>query len=190
MTAVVATARMLRAIRYDWEPLMQPPLNIWPNTPASRGTLFFAQAMKAFLDPNSFEGFRAYSLDTLTRLDEAISLGEDVLAKRVPATVLPVVFEELAWSITSDRAARAIAPQECELVTSSCPATDLSTREKIDLLRLLKLRISPAYFERLRDEVVGCVNDEKRRIPLLVSAGFLASHLINQGHSRGFLIVA
>src|SRR5690349_15379660 len=116
---------------------MQPAPNTWSNTPAAGGTLFFAQAMKAFLDLESFEGFRAYSLDTSARLDEAIVLGEDVLAKRVPATVLDVVFKELAWSISSDGAARAIAPRECELIVTHCGGSEFNVREKVDLLKLV-----------------------------------------------------
>src|SRR4051812_21641753 len=109
---------------------MQPPFNHWPNTPAAGGTLFFAQAMKAFLDLEAFEGFRAYSLDTLARLNEAIALGEDVLLKRVPSTVLTVVFKELVWSLAADDVAKEIAPRECEVIISGMAGSDFSIREK------------------------------------------------------------
>lgn len=166
---------------------MHLPSNAWPTTPAARGTLFFVQAMKSFLELTSFEGFRAYSLDTLGRLREAINVGEDVLAKRVPAAVLQPVFEELAWSIRFDRAAQRIAPRECELVLSTCTKQSASVKDAVDLLRLVLQRIYPNYRTALRDEV-SAINDPKRRVALLGSTGYLVSHLLNDGHEREFLL--
>lgn len=140
------------------------------------------------MELDSFEGFRAYSLDTLGRLDEAISLGKDVLSGRVPGTVLPIVFKELKWSLSADDAALTIAPRECDVVASSLEGTDLTISEKVDRLRLLKLRLYPRYLEELTKIVEDSVNDPARRISLLASTGYLTSHLINDGHSREFLL--
>ena len=66
--------------------------------------------MKSFLQIDEFEGFRAYTLDTLSRLSEAIAIADDILNGKLAQPVLESAARELAWSLRADRAAQAIAP--------------------------------------------------------------------------------
>lgn len=91
--------------------MFNPPTT-FPNTNAGRGTKFFAQAIRGYLDEDSFEGFRAYSLDTIARLREADELIGEILGKRVTSAALNPVLEELRWSLENDDAAQQLAPVE------------------------------------------------------------------------------
>ena len=77
---------------------MRPPRNQWPSTDGSRGVLMFAQLMNEMLSPTTFESFRVYTLDTVSRLDEGLSLIDDVQRNRIPRAALDSVFNELNWS--------------------------------------------------------------------------------------------
>ena len=68
---------------------MRPPNNSWPNTPQSGGILFFAQLMREMLTDQSFESFRAYSLGSIARLDEAIIVADEIRRRslRMPPLV-------------------------------------------------------------------------------------------------------
>lgn len=165
---------------------MLHPTNTWPSTKAAMGTKFFAQAMRAFLDRDSFEGFRAYSLDTIGRLRETKALVEDVLAKRVREPALLPLLAELKWSLKNDDAAKEIAPAYCELLASMC--TDKP--QKTDVLhccQILESKLQTEYRTKLIQRVIRSINDDKR-IEILVSTGFLVSHLINEGHNRDYLM--
>jgi hypothetical protein len=167
---------------------MKAPLNTWPNTTSSKGTLFFAQAMSAFLNDDSFEGFRAYSLDTLTRLRETYAVAEDIKLKRIKKPALRPVIDELLWSLENDSAARSLALEEIAHLNRAV-APGIPEADQLQLLiRMLINKIEPDYHEALRDQVVEAVAASNRRIQLLQSTGFLVSHLLNSGHSKIFLL--
>lgn len=166
---------------------MRRATNEWPNTAASSGTLFFAQTMLSFLDIDEFEGFRAYALDTFARISEAVSIAEQVGAGTLSDEVLKPVAKELAWSLKSDRAAQSIAPDECELIIEQCEKKPNEHHRLLSNLRLLKRRLANDYREALGEQVVTRINDPKSRGELLAAVGFLASHLVNDGHSRVFI---
>lgn len=166
---------------------MRPPKNKWPATAAGEGTLFFAQAMQEFLEEKSFEGFRAYSLDTISRLKEARNLAIDVQQGRVPRPTLKPVEQELAWSIEGDLILNESAPFEAKLLSRSCK-NNIPIKEFISLIDMVIERYTLHYHANLADKVSSFINDPKERISLLRSAGFLASHLLNEGHSRDFLL--
>lgn len=166
---------------------MRPPNNQWPATPAGEGTLFFAQAMQEFLEEKSFEGFRAYSLDTIARLNEARALAIDVQQGRVPRPTLSPVDEELIWSLAGDDVLKENAPFETSLLAEACQQ-NIAISQFVNLLEMIIARASPDYQAALADKVASSVNDPQSRIALLRSTGFLVSHLLNDGHSRDFLL--
>ena len=137
------------------------PANTWPATKASNGTKFFAQAMRAFLDKNSFEGFRAYSLDTIGRLREADTLIEDILAKRVREPALQPVLDELIWSITNDDAASTIAPSECQILVDLCKDRNAPKKVLLHACRMLVGTLRGTYREQLVTRVTRAINDDR-----------------------------
>lgn len=162
------------------------PSNSWPATKAAQGTMFFAQCMREFLDKSSFEGFRAYSLDTIGRLREARSLLDDILAKRVREPALQSVLDELVWSIENDQAARKLAGSQCQLFIGMCT----QKANKVALVHaciMLERKLAPNYRQELIERVVTAINED-RRIEILSSVGYLVSHLINEGHNREYMI--
>lgn len=109
---------------------MLHPTNAWPTTKAAQGTKFFAQSMRTFLDRESFEGFRAYSLDTIGRLKEAITLLQDILAKRVRESALAPVLNELIWSIENDDAAKQ-SQRHTAIYSSQCVRKSLIRKRNL-----------------------------------------------------------
>src|SRR5690606_35271289 len=91
---------------------MRPAKNVWPETEGARGALFFAQLMIEQLSDATFESFRALTMDTLSRLDEAMTLSSDVQRNMAPPKVLEPAVEEVRWSINRDPVAKKIAPNE------------------------------------------------------------------------------
>jgi hypothetical protein len=77
----------------------------------------FAQLMREMLTDRTFESFRAYSLDSIARLDEAISVGEDIQRGRLPNPAIEPVYAELAWSLGRDPIAKEVAGAEISLFT-------------------------------------------------------------------------
>ncbi len=81
---------------------MKPPKYSWPNTSGSQGVLLFAQLMREMLVDQTFESFRAFSLDTIARLDEAHAVAEDVRREKLPRKAFEPAQNELAWSLRKD----------------------------------------------------------------------------------------
>ena len=66
----------------------------------------FAQLMSEILSPTAFESFRAYSLGTVARIEEALDLRDDVQADRIPSAALEPALAELVWSLAKDPVAQ------------------------------------------------------------------------------------
>ncbi|HEV2548911.1 MAG TPA: hypothetical protein VGU20_16335 [Stellaceae bacterium] len=140
------------------------------------------------LTDQSFESFRAYSLDTIARLDEAISVADDVRVGRLPRQALEPVQAELAWSLSKDPMARDIASADIdlfgELIRDSRSAIDDTVRH----VTLLKKRLGQRYRALCEEKIFGLFADEKSRIELRHATGFYCSHLINVGYSKSYLL--
>lgn len=165
------------------------PQNTWPVTEASRGTKFFAQAFRAFLDKESFEGFRAYSLDTMARLREAAELVEDVKAKRVKEAALKPVVAELCWSLIEDDVAESLASKQRNNLINLCLKTECPKSTLLFAINSLRNALKQPYKDSLIDKLCSDINQDKR-ISILRYTGFLTSHLINEGNNRDYLIHA
>lgn len=165
---------------------MKRPKFSWPNTDTSVGTLFFAQALDAFVDEQSYEGFRAYALDSLERLREALILVEDVRLKRVNKAALIPVIDEIKWSLSNDEGAKSIAKNEIEYFIEGKNLTeDLFKLQS--LISMILSRIEKKYCDVIKDQVVSCIVNPNQRSNLLKATGFLVSHLLNAGYSRAFI---
>lgn len=169
---------------------VQPPKNAWPSTAAANNTLFFAQAMHSFLDKGANEGFRAYALDTLARIREVYTIAEDISRKRVSTLAFGPVAEELSWSLAADKAASEALPELMRILLEKCKAStkNLDVAEMLHLSRMAINRLYPVYRGALSDWVVRSVELENQKADILASVGFFTSHLLNDGHSRFFLL--
>lgn len=159
----------------------------WPDTTSAEGTLFFAQAMLDFLREDAFEGFRAYSLDTVARLYEALALGNDIKQGKVPRPTFKSIEDELIWSLKGDDVLQAIAPMEADLLQDKIKKTS-DIEELCFLIEMIVSKYSKKYQDVLADKVSELIPNSSDRISLLRNTGFLVSHLLNDGHSRDFLL--
>ena len=162
--------------------------NRWPDTSVAESVKFFAQAMYGFLDVESHEGFRAYCLDTLGRIREAISLAVDIKSGKVNRAALDVVLAEVVWSATTDNAARSCAGETLDLLVSMCANKSCNIDDFIHLSRKCERLLADGYHEEIKNWVVRSIDVENSKISLLQSVGFLVSHLLTEGYSRHFLI--
>lgn len=167
---------------------MRPPKNIWPNTDAARGILFFAQHMQEMLTSQSFESFRVMSLDTLARIREAILVLEDVSRSRLPRQALEPVISELLWSLGEDPAAKVRQPAIILTLTAQIRSKDSTVSEIGRHLRHILSILSPDYRIFLEKEIISLINQKDKRINLRHTTGFYCSHIINMGHSKNFLL--
>jgi len=74
---------------------MRVPKNRWSTGPNGIGVLFVAQLLKEMLEDETFESFRAYSLDTPTRLAEGLIVLTDIRLNRVKPLAFQPVKEEI-----------------------------------------------------------------------------------------------
>lgn len=80
---------------------MLNPKNDWPDTLVARNMRLFAQLVSHKASTETFESFRAMSLDTVSRIREAVEVLEGVEAGR-PLESFKAVQEELVWSLEQD----------------------------------------------------------------------------------------
>ncbi|TWB70803.1 hypothetical protein FBZ87_107187 [Nitrospirillum amazonense] len=166
---------------------MRPPKNSWPKTLGGRGALFFAQQMREMLSPQTFESFRALSLDTLARLDEAVAVVEDVRLNRVPRPALEPIWGELVWSLTDDPIAESLAGSHIDLImeqnsNQKLPLVDISH----NLIYLRKI-LSKSHKEKLEKTILNVFSDDKKRIQLRRATSSYCSFLINSGYSKSYI---
>ncbi len=163
---------------------MRPPRNQWPSTDGSRGVLMFAQLMNEMLSPTTFESFRVYTLDTVSRLDEGLSLIDDVQRNRIPRAALDSVFNELNWSLDKDPVVRSLARPEVEVLKEIMKGDQLPLQEVSAHLTMVSRLIGPMYRTNLEEKLLSTFSENNRRIELRQVCGFYCSYLLNLGYTR------
>jgi hypothetical protein len=164
---------------------MRPPKYPWEDTPASRGILLFAQLLSEMLTATTFESFRVYSLDTASRLEEALSLIGDIQSERLPKVAFEPVLAELHWSLNQDRVAQEAAPLEIDAfstLTLASPLEDIRAH-----IFLLKRLISARYKVELERKLVATYSDAKKRSDFRQLCAFYCSNLMNFGYSKSYV---
>lgn len=150
----------------------------------------FAQVMREMLTPASFESFRAYSLDTTARLDEALQVVGDVRRQRVPKVVLEPILEELEWSFTKDPAVISLARIEIETLNDELKKKkDISIDRVAANLFLIRKNIHYEYKNKLENIILLLLFGTKNNnIELRKAIGFYCSHIVNIGYSRRYIL--
>jgi hypothetical protein len=144
----------------------------------------FAQLMSEMLTPASFESFRVYSLDTIARLNEALSLIEDIGKERIPRVALDPVLSELNWSFDKDPVAKTPAGPEIELLRAVAKSTQVTRDVIAPHLVLIKKLIDNRYKSGLEEKLISGYLQETRRIEFRQACGFYCSRLVNIGYSK------
>jgi len=167
---------------------MLEPNNRWPSTKLANNILFVAQLSRELLDPDTFESHRVFSLDTLSRLKECITLYDDFEKNRVPQQSLVLPFEEACWSAKID-------PVVADVLTSDTKDTLLSELKKTDSFYkphlaavYLKNKLAPIYKTNLESLILDSLNMERRRNLLRRLVSYYLSYLINSGYSRNYIL--
>jgi hypothetical protein len=126
------------------EGLMRPAKYPWACDLVSQNVLLFAQLMDEMLDPLGY--FRAYSLDTMARLTEAISVIEDVEAGRLPRQALDPVLREVEWSLDKDPVASHICGDQIQTLRDTIENTKCQLPElRAHLILVRNLLLAKSY---------------------------------------------
>jgi hypothetical protein len=167
---------------------LKVPKNKWSTGPTGSGVLFVAQLLKEMLEEETFESFRAYSLDTPMRLTEGLVVLRDIRRSRVHALAFQPVKEEILRSLRKDLVANDIAGEHIALFERD--ALDQKTSQNVfgEHLQTLHAKISEEYKRLCEAKILSIFDDVDQRISLRQATGFYCSHLINLGYSKQFLL--
>jgi hypothetical protein len=144
--------------------------------------------MREMLTDQSFESFRAYSLDSIARLDEALIVADDIRRDRLPKQAFEPVLSELAWSLATDPVAKDVASPEISSFRELLKGDQATTDETARHLTLLRKKIGKYYKTSCETKILMLIDNHKQRIDLRNSTGFYCSHLLNIGHSKTYLL--
>lgn len=147
----------------------------------------FAQQFREMLTQTTFESFRAYSLDTIARLKEALELVDDVLGGHIPEAAIETALDELSWSLTQDP----IAGEHIQSTMDSfarCHKSPRNLRSVRAHIVLMLKQLNGDYKQHLEKHIVQLANLDNKRSALRVAIAFYCSHLINLGYSKPFLL--
>lgn len=182
---------------------MLRPTNEWPDTPTAQNMRLFAQLMSHKAAMDTFESFRAMSLDTVSRLREAVEVLDGVEAGRPLESFRPVK-EELVWSMERDpvldEVKFAATKKFIYHLKNEEKAPPVYTKARISVLERL---IAPDYKSQLEWMIVRCISStpgsrlsaaqvadhriaNDRRLALLAS--LYVTHLTSIGYSKSYIL--
>ena len=141
-----------------------PPKNRWPNTDGARGVLLFAQLLNEMVSSDSFESFRAYSLNSVTRLYETRAVIIDVDQQRMSRVALVPVIDELGWSLRKDPVAHQLAAEEISALAELMKNRDCDLQLLFAHIVLITKLVEPKYKERLQERLIELHAASNRRI--------------------------
>jgi hypothetical protein len=166
---------------------MRPPKNAWPASPEGRSVKFCAQLFSEMLREYTFESFRVYSLDTLSRLTEALRLIEDVQRDRIPRDTLEPVIDEVLWSLDKDPVAKSSAAPELASLHELTKQPKYLLTDGSANIQLIRKILAGSYKSNLEARILALVAEKNHKIELRQCCGFYCSHLINAGYSKHYL---
>ncbi|TWI60483.1 hypothetical protein IQ16_07603 [Bradyrhizobium huanghuaihaiense] len=166
---------------------MRPTKYAWPTSDEGRSVKFCAQLFNEMLGEYSFESFRVYALDTLSRLSEALTLLDDVQRDRVPRETLEPVVEEVLWSLGRDPVAKSTVGLELVSLQELTKQPKFLLTDLVATVQLIKRLLVGSYKSRLEARILDLLTDGSRKIELRQCCGFYSSHLINAGYSKQYL---
>ena len=143
--------------------------------------------MDEMLNPDSFESFRAFTLDSIARLDEAISLLYDVEQGRIPQKALDPIFAELLWSLEKDSVAQTLAFAEIEILKDVIRIGQYHLADISAHCFLIKRLTSQQYKKELETMLIARLSDDKHRHDFRKLCGFYCSHIVNMGYSKRYV---
>ncbi|WP_306014912.1 hypothetical protein [Oceanicaulis sp. MMSF_3324] len=161
--------------------------NLWPDTQNARGVLFFAQLWSELLNAQTFESFRAYTLDTRERVNELCEIWEDIDKGRVPDKTADFCLQELQWSISKDPVLNTYAPNLVDLVTRHLKKQNFDKNDALAIQRELTKYLDENYVSLLTDLICNNLSNPTKKNTIRKSAGFLLSHIINKGYSKSYI---
>lgn len=74
----------------------------WSSTKTSKKVLLFVQIMEELLDDNVWDNYRAYTLDTIERVQDLKLISQGIERGEIKERYLPRAVEEAIWSIKTD----------------------------------------------------------------------------------------
>lgn len=166
---------------------MRPPKNVWSNTVEGRSVKFCAQLFSEMLRGFTFESFRVYSLDTVSRLDEVLKLIEDVQRDRIPRDALKPVIDEVLWSLDKDPVAKSSVEFELDSLSELTKQKKYALSDLSANIHLIRRILAGSYKSDLEAHILALVKEKSRKIELRQCCGFYCSHLINSGFSKHYL---
>lgn len=169
---------------------MDKPTNSWPLTANAHSLLFVAQTIKQLTSIEEFESFRMMTLDTMSRINEAKILVQDIQRGLSKQSFSPVA-KELCWSLRSDPV---VDHKNHDQISNALKFFDtLSINDSTDMARIyskldvLSAKISSSYKNRLEEYIVNNYRIAANRAQTLLAVSFYLSHLINNNYSRQYI---
>lgn len=142
--------------------------------------------MAEMLTPTTFESFRAFSLDTITRIDEAVSLIAEIQTDKIPRVAIDPVIAELNWSLEQDPIAQQFAGAEISVMGDTTRSGQYTPAELSAQLVLIRKLVNRHYKKELESRICELLLTNKR-LDFRKACSFYCSHLINIGYSKTFL---
>ena len=148
--------------------------------------------MREMLQHETFESFRAPTLDTLFRLHETAYLALSVRSKRIKSITINPAIEELIWSLKADPIAAETLPDVVEQFTKVVGGlknpNPAQTTSLILQCENLRRRIDPIYIEELKGAFTETFSATGQRNRALKVCQYLLSNLINTGYDRRYIL--
>lgn len=167
---------------------MRLPDKPWSATAGARGVLFFAQQMREMLTPQTFESFRAMSLDTIARLKECRRVLSDFSRGAITDATVGPFLSELGWSLENDPIVIAEQPLVATLYRQRLTDKKNPPSALRPIIETLLKKLGPVYKSRLEDAIVEAFPDQGHRSKLKTLTSYYCSHLLNAGYSRAFVL--
>lgn len=164
---------------------MQKPRNSWPKTANGQALLFFAQLMREMLSTTSFESFRVHSLDTCSRLAEALAVLDDIQLQRIPFSAFDPVSAELSWSLNRDPVASDLIGNELRLFDEIRKVKKGPSVTR-DVVQLIHGRLADVHAEEVQKKIIQLFGGREKKDFRAAVASYCCL-LINSGYSKQFL---
>lgn len=165
--------------------------NQWPVNSNSRNLLFFAQIMGELTCYTSWDNYRAYTLDTIARLEDLSKVAKDIDSEEVRQKHLADVKDEAIWSLENDPIVKEIFGDRLIDLINSIRQNNLSNSDLTHRSSYLIDQISNAY-QNTAEKLIkaACFNGNKKvetRHKIRQLASCYCSFLLRKGYNKSYI---
>lgn len=159
----------------------------WQGRKEVSGIVFFGQALEQMFYNFTDSSYKVPTLNSLTRLQEADNVCQNIKEKRVHSSNIYPILEELEWSLKHDIVVNHILSEDLDVIISNIRDHD-NLENVYQTVKFAERQIKDLYLDCTRNLLKGEIADGKKKSRIFQLSQIYATELKEKIQSQIYIL--